>query len=120
MKYCLWLDDYRPLPTDTGKVWVMAKSMAEFKKTVIELGMPEYISFDHDLNEKHYALDYTDQLTGLDTIQWLINYVQEIKAKAPFWRVHTMNVYRHPVMFGALYEAWPNNFRPKLDYIDEN
>ena len=64
MPYCLWLDDLRPKPKGT-KQWEVAKSLQEFK-TMIELhGLPEYISFDHDLNESHYGHDYSDGLTGL-------------------------------------------------------
>ncbi len=51
----LFLDDVRQ-PYDSS--WDVARSYAEFAAYVSEHGVPEVISFDHDLADEHYlALD---------------------------------------------------------------
>lgn len=50
----LWLDDIRPAP----KGWEWVKSFHEFKSWVDAHGVPEEVSFDHDLGLEHYDADW--------------------------------------------------------------
>jgi len=63
MSYCLFLDDVRDPPVD-NREWVIARSFTEAVNVVIMLGVPEHLSFDHDLGE--------DTPTGHDFAKWLI------------------------------------------------
>lgn len=63
MTYKLFIDDER-FPPDDNTDWVVARNMTEVKALVEELGMPSYISFDHDLG--------TDTEDGYDITKWLV------------------------------------------------
>lgn len=51
MTYSLFIDDERLPPVD-GKVWRIARNLAEVASTLGAFGPPKFISFDHDLGEK--------------------------------------------------------------------
>jgi len=98
----LYLDDYRMPPTG----WTGVKSYDEFVDFIEKNGLPDIISFDHDLAEEHYPwspeteptfskgfIDYAayHEKTGYDCAQWLINYCHRNKQKLPQWKVHSAN-----------------------------
>jgi hypothetical protein len=100
MKYSLFLDDIRTpeqvtwirLPQRTYKI---VRNYREFVEYIEQHGMPEFVSFDHDLSDEHYdprwtATDTTEK-TGLDCAKWLIEYSRQNKQKFPDYRVHSMN-----------------------------
>lgn len=58
----LWLDDVRPVPDNT---WIPVEDDAEFICHCLELGCPDFISFDHDL-----GLISKD---GCELAHWLVN-----------------------------------------------
>lgn len=60
MAWKLFLDDERSPPDDTFEV---ARSYSDVQTLVEELGMPSYVSFDHDLGEEK---------TGYDVAKWLV------------------------------------------------
>ena len=97
MKLLLWLDDLRNpyldhenrVPRgDWNIVWV--RSFVEFRAWIIKEGLPDAISFDHDLHPQHYTPDFFwndydmskkyqehaypryDVETGLHCAQWLV------------------------------------------------
>lgn len=110
MSYKLYLDDFRnPIDTlnliDSIKIdnnyskeyqndddWTIVRNFDEFVKTIQAKGIPNVISFDHDLADEHYVpqqfwSSYSDskryqeskekeykEKTGLDAARWLINY----------------------------------------------
>lgn len=116
--YNLFLDDFRIpemaaayMPIETKalyrtKDWVVAKSHKEFVKIVEERGLPQLVSFDHDLADAHYfviepmgadeAIDefyqaaYLEE-TGYSTAKWLINYCLDNKQELPNFLVHSQN-----------------------------
>jgi len=112
-KFLLFLDDYRiPLNCISymhqriGKrnpiyleKWVIAKNYDEFVSIITKNGMPEVISFDHDLADEHYIgadldlLDRTEftEKTGYDCAKWLIDYCIDNKKELPEIIVHSMN-----------------------------
>lgn len=48
MTYRMFIDDERFPPND-GKEWVIVRSSAEAMKMVLGCGVPNFISYDHDL-----------------------------------------------------------------------
>jgi hypothetical protein len=67
--------------------WVVVRNYDEFVKIIIEKGMPEMISFDHDLADEHYDFnkpygDYKEK-TGFHCAKWLINYCIDNKMELP-------------------------------------
>ena len=63
MTYKMFLDDERFPPRD-GTSWVIARSSDEAIRTVKTLGVPAFISFDHDLGGDDTAIKF---------IWWLID-----------------------------------------------
>ena len=62
MTYKLFLDDERNPPGDPMD-WVVVRSYNEAVATIYNLGVPYFISFDHDL---------ADDRTGYDFAKWLV------------------------------------------------
>lgn len=108
MKTALYLDDVRT-PTDTipgYHPWHVVRNYEEFTKWITANGIPDLISFDHDLAEEH-SNDYYRQLlskgyqhpdyesykekTGVDCAKWLIDYSQETKQPLKAVCVHSHN-----------------------------
>lgn len=94
----LYLDDIRPAPEG----WVLARDYWEFRKIIVEHGLPEEISFDHDLAGPHYALrtseeieeyggDEWRELTGYDCAKMLVDHCKFHHLPLPKWSVHSMN-----------------------------
>ena len=51
MPWILFIDDERFPPND-GKDWVIARNHFEVFELIFDLGMPSFVSFDHDLGEE--------------------------------------------------------------------
>jgi hypothetical protein len=98
----LYLDDYRLPP----KGWIVVRNYDEFIDFIEKNGLPDSISFDHDLAEEHYPwsletepafskgfIDYTiySEKTGYACAQWLVNYCLKNKKALPYWKVHSAN-----------------------------
>ena len=106
MSYKLYLDDFRD-PMDSlyykgfpiyADDWIVVRDYNEFVKYVEEHGIPEAVSFDHDLNDAHYektSFDYDDETqekTGYHCAKWLIYYCMDNKKELPaIILVHSMN-----------------------------
>jgi hypothetical protein len=108
MEYSLFLDDYR-FPEDCFEYthqtvyidedWVIVRSYDEFVKTILEKGIPQICSFDHDLGNDHYAhqkgdipYDQFTEKTGYHCAKWLIEYCLDNKKEIPnFIFIHSMN-----------------------------
>ena len=93
MKNCLYLDDVRT-PTTTIKgyhPWKVVRNYDEFVKHITQNGVPDLVSFDHDLHKEHtddywsqFELkgyqepDYSSYIekTGLDCARFLIDHIQ--------------------------------------------
>ena len=91
MTYNLFIDDMRN-PSDVllclGKKWAIAHSKAEAVEIVNELGMPEFISFDHDMTDAHYNGDYSDGQTGADIAFTLVQLFNGVMCD---YEVHSLN-----------------------------
>jgi hypothetical protein len=85
---------------ENNNEWEIVRSFNEFVSYIEEKGLPEFISFDHDLDYDHYKhenqqdIDY-DKMeikSGFHAAQWLVNYCVDNKMKLPNYKVHSMNV----------------------------
>jgi hypothetical protein len=110
----LWLDDLRNpyldlegrVPKEDGTIeWVL--NYEQFVQWIEKFGLPDIISFDHDLADEHYTPqeywnDYQlskqyqesqnyQEKTGLDCAKWLIDYCEETNLKLPKYYVHSAN-----------------------------
>ncbi len=114
MSYNLYLDDMR-YPYDTFNYtkdpryskldWIVVRSHAEFVKTVNKLGLPNLVSFDHDLADSHYdmigqsnLLSWDEyyvsddrEMTGYDSAKWLCDYCLDHDVNFPEYLVHSWN-----------------------------
>lgn len=108
MSYKLFLDDERK-PSDVKWVelplgpWVIVRNYYDFVRTLRAKGIPEFISFDHDLADEHYHTlikdndsiripykDYTEK-TGYDCAKFLIDFCIETNSIVPSYLVHSLN-----------------------------
>jgi hypothetical protein len=113
MGYNLYLDDFRD-PIDSSHYlcnsiyssvhWEVVRNYDAFVKIIQEKGMPEIISFDHDLADEHYNPDlygsetynevYNNFVfkTGFDCAKWLIEYCMDNNKELPaVILIHSMN-----------------------------
>ena len=79
--------------------WVIARNYDEFVKIIQERGIPEIVSFDHDLADSHYdnpkdiPYDQYVEKTGYHCAKWLIYYcIDNKKELPPTILIHSMNV----------------------------
>jgi hypothetical protein len=110
MSYNLFLDDFRQ-PVDvflyTGnpiynkEQWMIVRNYDEFKHYIQQNGLPQIVSFDHDLADEHYehqehldsdAYDIMQEKTGYHCAKWLIYYCIDNKKELPATiLIHSMN-----------------------------
>ena len=116
-KTLLWLDDYRdpfdkkidwmvfsPIGRNVNVIWV--KTYDEFVNYITNHGLPDGISFDHDLADEHYRESMYDkdghysnyyndgtfkEKTGYDCAKWLTNYCMLKNYELPSYNVHSAN-----------------------------
>ena len=67
--------------TDVDFVWV--KNFDEFKNFIMSNGIPEFVSFDHDLGK--------GLPKGLDCAKWLVKYCEKNNINLPKFYVHSAN-----------------------------
>jgi predicted glycosyltransferase len=80
----LFLDDIREAP---DKTWDVVRSYHEFIGYILVYGVPDIISFDHDLEFKSRG-STTSQYTGYDCAKYLVDNNLEIKE----FIVHSANL----------------------------
>lgn len=109
MRYNLFLDDIRQ-PNEVANYchpslasiyrkleWVIVRNYEQFVETVREKGLPDIVSFDHDLSEIHYdpstwteSFRYKEK-TGYDCAKWFGEYIVDNKLKIPDILIHSQN-----------------------------
>ena len=85
MAYKLFLDDERFPPDMDGegyRLWVIVRNYNEFVECLQMYGMPEFISFDHDLG---------DSLDGYECAKWLGMRCVDSGTNIPEFYVHSQN-----------------------------
>lgn len=110
MSYNLFLDDIR-MPKQAFsytnrldyilKNWAIVRNYDQFIDMVECKGLPDLVSFDHDLSDVHYKLynekvpiDYDDnnlEKTGYHCTKWLVDYCIDNEKEFPNYMVHSMN-----------------------------
>lgn len=83
--YEIFLDDER-LPPSAMHDAVIVRDFWEFKRTLIDRGIPKYISFDHDLGD----MEYTGKTCAEFLVCQLFDDVPEDIADFQFY-VHSQN-----------------------------
>lgn len=95
MAYKLFLDDIRMPPDHNGSLWVIARSMDDAIWYIEHKGIPNFISFDHDLADDHYIIGQPRlEKTGYDFAKWFGDYVFLNDLSLPYdfnYSVHSMN-----------------------------
>lgn len=74
--------------------WVICRTYTSFVNTIESMGLPEFISFDHDLSDTIWTPeDIFDDVekTGYECAKWLVNYCLDHKLQVPDYAVHSMN-----------------------------
>lgn len=87
--------------------WIVVRNYYEFCNYIQKFGLPEFISFDHDLADFHY--DYTPEdyenmteedmvikfgsmeKTGYECAKWLVDWCLENSLRLPQFVVHSAN-----------------------------
>lgn len=104
----LYLDDVRTptTPMPGYESWYVVRSYNEFTAWITENGVPDMISFDHDLADEHVkdyyqqvahqgyqspSYDLFTEMTGLNCVDWLISYCQDNKVELKKCCVHSHN-----------------------------
>jgi hypothetical protein len=84
----LYLDDIRYPSKSDG--WDIVRSYNQFVDYIQKNGLPDLISFDHDLAS--YTPDIERrELTGYDCAKWLCQYCHDNGLPLPEWNVHSGN-----------------------------
>jgi hypothetical protein len=113
--YNLYLDDIREPKASFKKSgdsryidlkWRVVKCYSEFVETIALNGIPNIVSFDHDLGEEHinYYFDnggrenppdplkaHFTEKTGYDCAKWLVEYCTENGLPMPIYLIHSAN-----------------------------
>lgn len=99
-KRLLFLDDIRS-PKDAyhytkqeifgREDWHIARNYREFIGWILENGLPEMISFDHDLADVEKTSQDFVEKTGYDCAKWLIGYCMDYGLELPQYYCHSMN-----------------------------
>lgn len=87
--YCIFLDDCRDpgwVYPDDLHVWSICRNFDDVKNLVMIFGIPNVISFDHDLGD--------NEPTGFDVAKWIVEGDLNGDHKIPqdfVYRVHSSN-----------------------------
>jgi hypothetical protein len=84
--------------------WEIVRNYDEFVSHITENGLPNLISFDHDLADEAYSpkmyegteeynklYETFKEKTGYCCAKWLVNYCMDRELKLPEFEVHSMN-----------------------------
>jgi hypothetical protein len=70
------------------KEWQIVRSYSEFVTWIETNGLPDFISFDHDLGLPE---EQSQELNGMTCAKWLVNYCLDNDLKLPDFVVHSSN-----------------------------
>ena len=74
--------------------WYIVRNYKQFINRILENGLPDMISFDHDLADEHYLQPDSQQFvekTGYDCAKWLVEYCMDNGTDLPQFYSHSMN-----------------------------
>lgn len=91
--YKIFLDDIRVptdiYPKDKNEDWVVVRNLTDFKNTINTLGVPIFISFDHDISD--FDKDTNEEYTGLTCAKFLVDYCIDNICVLCDFKVHSSN-----------------------------
>jgi hypothetical protein len=110
----LFLDDIRNPKDGIGLVpsnlnqfywandWSVVRTYDEFVSYITQNGLPNFISFDHDLADEHYVAymelqkgkieeSVPTEKTGYQAAKWLVDYCVDNSLSIPEYIVHSQN-----------------------------
>lgn len=109
-EYKIFLDDVRQpydvfrttiLPIyENDSSWVIVRSYEDFVEVLEKNGVPDVVSFDHDLSFDHYLeenqkgdIDYSimKEMTGYDAAKYLVEICIGKGVKLPMYYIHSAN-----------------------------
>lgn len=72
--------------------WEIVRNYDDFIGYIEHEGLPDLISFDHDLGFSKSDVDYDEgEKSGMSCAKWLVNYCMDNNLKLPKYFVHSMN-----------------------------
>lgn len=96
-KYSIFLDDFR-FPNWVNWIelpkthWTICRHYYDFVDTVQRYGIPEYVSWDFDLDlHGHEHIKSLPYLTGLDSVKWMMDYCIKNNENFPKSTIHSAN-----------------------------
>ena len=119
----LYLDDIR---TPKSEGWDIVRSYEDFVNYIEQNGIPDEVSFDHDLSREHTKYYFDNgghdnppdplgvefkEKTGYDAAKWLCDYCWTNGIPLPKWNIHSAN----PVGSDNI-KFLLNSFEKKLNY----
>lgn len=119
----LYLDDIRT-PKSDG--WIILRNYQEFVDWITKNGIPDEVSFDHDLAHEHIKYYFNNgghenppnpqetefrEKTGYDSAKWLCQYCWTNGLPIPKWNCHSANPVGKENIINLL-----QNFEKKLNY----
>lgn len=133
MSYNLFLDKIRN-PDEVNWVelpkvnkptqWTVVRNPLDFKLRVTSFGLPEFVSFAHNLSPEHSTVDWSkftipdynalENKTGYDCACWLIDYCAMYDRDFPSYQVHSRNTIGGEHIHSAVwaYKRWRCDTRP--------
>ena len=131
LKKALYLDDIRkPTTTIPGyEPWYVVRNYDEFVEWITQNGIPDLLSFDHDLADEHID-DYYQQIasqgyqhpsydnfkekTGLDCARWLAEHCQNNNLQ-----LNAVSVHSHNPVGASNIQSFINGFKRHMGW-EEN
>lgn len=110
----LYLDDVRS-PRTEG--WDIVRTYKDFVSWIKKNGLPDEVSFDHDLAEIYYELKpwnesfKYEEKTGYDAAKWMCNYCWTNGIPLPEFNCHSANPVGRENILAIL-----NNYKERLNY----
>lgn len=102
-------------------VWV--KNLYQFIYYIEKNGLPQFVSFDHDLNNRGGGEGLSDEQklsnNGVNCAKWLVNYCKQTKQPLPKFYVHSANPKHGPEINNILNNAFNEGRKVKKIYIKE-
>ena len=100
---------YDNLMLKNNLVFVWVKNFYQFVQYIKKNGVPQFVSFDHDLNNRKGGEGVSDfektVNNGLNCAKWLIDYCEKTKSALPKFYVHSANPKYGPQIVNLLNAA---------------
>ena len=113
-QYKIFLDDLRTVDMVYGPgrdhEFEIVRNVDDFKKIVEDRGVPDYISFDHDLGLR----DNGEVMDAYEVVKWMV-YDKEYDLRDMKFMIHSAN----PLAFGRI-NSLINNWNKELFRRDEH